>query len=210
LKPEAHVPILIAGMSLSLDFKLRIPPPPKFKTVAPLLPIVVVSEPIAVVNNIVQWTIAARIACIVAVTPLLLMPKGIVAAYVHLLTMPATAFVLQKYNHTRYALGLQSLLALICVLLGNISAVMFLLPYPDARQPLALSLILAAAQLLWVAQKRVMLRVMFCTATAIMVMALAILGAVAPPPLGCQFFQSSAMPLVLLFMETTRASDHQL
>jgi hypothetical protein len=124
--------------------------------------------------------------------------------------MPATAFVLQKYNHTRYALGLQSLLALICVLLGNISAVMFLLPYPDARQPLALSLILGAAQLLWVAQKRVMLRVMFCTATAIMVMALAILGAVAPPPLGCQFFQSSAMPLVLLFMETTRASDHQL
>ena len=203
--------ILIAGMSLSLDFKLRIPPPPKFKTVATPLPIVVASEPIPVVNNnLVQWTIAARIACIVAVTPLLLMPKGIVAAYVHLLTMPATAFVLQKYNHTRYALGLQSLLALLCVLLGNISAVMFLLPYSDARQPLALSLILGAAQLLWVAQKRVMLRVMFCTATAIMVMAFAILGAVAPPVLGCQFFQSSAMPLVLLFMETTRASDHLL
>lgn len=208
MKLEAHA--LIPGMSISLDFKLRIPPPPKFKIVAPLPPVVVVSEPIVIVNNLVQWTIAARIACIVAVTPLLLMPQGIISAYVHLLTMPATAFVLQKYNHTRYALGLQSLLALVCVLLGNISAVMFLLPYPDAKYPLALSLILGATQLLWVAQKRVVLRVMFCTATAITIIALAILGAVTPMSLGCQFFQSAAMPLVLLFMETTRTADHSL
>ena len=189
-------------MSISLDFKLRIPPPPKFKSVPPVVIEPLVIPPIC--NNLTLWTIAARIACVVAVVPLLLLSKGLIAAYVHLITMPATAFVLQKYNHTRYSLGPQSLLATLCVLLSNVAAVLLLLRSREASAVLALALILGAAQLLWVAQKRVMLRVMFCTATAIMVMALAILGAVAPSTMGLQFFQSAAMPLVLLFMETSR------
>jgi hypothetical protein len=68
---------------------------------------------------------------------------------------------------------------------------------------LALVLILGAAQMLWVTQKRVMTRVMLCTATSMLVMALAIVGALTPPYMGRLFFQSAALPLLLLFMESS-------
>ena len=65
-------------------------------------------------------------------------------------------------------------------------------------------LILGALQLLWVVQKRAVFRVMMCTATAMLVIALAIVAALAPPSMGRRFFQSATFPFVLLFMETSR------
>ena len=200
-------------MSFSLDFKLRLPPPPNLKSLPPPLPVPVLLESVNLNLHLEYWTIAARIACVVAVLPLLLLPNGLIAVYAHLLTMPATAFVLQKYNHIRHALGPQSLLAIFCIFLANVSAVLMLIASHEkellisreASIVLAGALILGASQLLWVSQKRFMLRVMFCTATALMVMALATLGAVTPASMSRYFFQSSAMPLVLLFMETSRA-----
>jgi hypothetical protein len=199
------------------------PPPPAHDTKGALL--------------LARWTLAARVACVVAVAPIAVLSSTedsvVTAAQMHLLTMPVTSYVLQRYNHMRYAMGPQCVMAFACMLLANTFAVLQLLsssPTPAAAgaQPsncsccrpsnpsasgsnsdrrlhalLALVLILGAAQMLWVTQKRVMTRVMLCTATSMLVMALAIVGALTPPYMGRLFFQSAALPLLLLFMESS-------
>ena len=212
-------------MSLALDFKLRVPPKfskphyaahyiePVQTAVAAVCTTPTTAEDDPCVDDLVdmRWTTATRVACLVAVVPMALLSKteesGATAAYIHLITTPATAYVLQKYNHARYGLGPQWLLALICLLLSNYAAVLLLMTRDkqrDAHVLLSIALILGALQLLWVVQKRAVFRVMMCTATAMLVIALAIVAALAPPSMGRRFFQSATFPFVLLFMETSR------
>jgi hypothetical protein len=70
---------------------------------------------------------------------------------------------------------------------------------------LALALMAATAQLLWVVEKRIVPRVMLCTATAVLILALVLIAVLVPgPSMARRFFQSTTLPLLLLFMETSR------
>ena len=188
-------------------------------------------------QQLMLWTTAARVACLAAIMPMAMLTRtdesAITAAYLHLLLMPITTYVLQRYTHLRYSLlSPPSLLASVCILLANGAAVLLLLNHHhhDQQPPqqtssgssssnegasssyydhrphtlLALALMVAAGQLLWVIDKQMVIRAMLCTATAMLVIALSIVGALAPPAVGRRFFQSATLPLVLLFMETSR------
>ena len=74
---------------------------------------------------------------------------------------------------------------------------------PLAHACVTLALCLGCMQLLWTVPKDHVLRVMACTAVAVMVAAFAIAASVAPTPLARRFFQAAAVPFLLLFMETT-------
>jgi hypothetical protein len=217
---------------MSLDFKLRISssyPPPQnvVKPPNPTTPPVVVQPPVD--NTLLHvWTLAARVACVLAILPLLLLPStddG--AACLHLVTMPITTYVLLKYNHLRYSVGTRCFLSFVCVFLTNIVAIsLFIMPprlsqgwtwnqdlflnptIPQTKLPLyilAITVSLAALQLLWVVEKRVMPRVMLCTAVTVLILALALVAVLVPSPIMARrFFQSAALPLLFLFMETSR------
>jgi hypothetical protein len=66
-----------------------------------------------------------------------------------------------------------------------------------------LALCLGCIQLLWTVPKDHVLRVMACTAVAVMVAAFAIAASVAPAMLARRFFQAAAVPFLFLFIETT-------
>jgi hypothetical protein len=141
-----------------------------------------------------------------------------------LLTIPATAYIFQRYHHLRYTTSiLYGILPCVCVLLGNAAAVLLLLGphlhdhhaedvylqyYYYTKFPLlllAILLTLAVAQQLWLVEKRAPPRLMLCTATAMLVLALAYLGVWAPTfMMARRFFQSTTLPLLLLLMETFR------
>ena len=74
---------------------------------------------------------------------------------------------------------------------------------PLAHACVTLALCLGCVQLLWTVPKDHVLRVMACTAVAVMVAAFAIAASVAPAPLARRFFQAAAVPFLLLFMETS-------
>ena len=70
---------------------------------------------------------------------------------------------------------------------------------------LALALSIATLQLLWVVEKRAIPRVMLCTATAMLILVLLLVAILAPTPtMSRRFFQSTTLPLLLLFMETSK------
>lgn len=79
---------------------------------------------------------------------------------------------------------------------------------PAAHGLAAAALCLGCAQLLLMLPKDHVLRVMACTAAAVMVAALALAAAFAPAAFARRFFQAAALPFVLLFMETTRRVAH--
>jgi hypothetical protein len=150
--------------------------------------------------------------------------------------MPITTYILQKYNHLRYAMGPQCFLAFLCIFLTNLVAIALLWTptvssfmafvlrvnnyntttdhnsggnsSSSSRLPLillALALASATAQLLWVVEKRIVPRVMLCTATAMLILSLVLIGVLVPgPTMARRFFQSTTLPLLLMFMETSR------
>ena len=76
---------------------------------------------------------------------------------------------------------------------------------------IALALFLGCAQLLLMVQKANVLRVMGCTAEAVIVAALALAGALTPGTgMGRRFFQAAVLPFVLLFMEASSSSSSSL
>ena len=74
---------------------------------------------------------------------------------------------------------------------------------PCAHALVTTALCLGCLQLLWTVPKDHVLRVMACTAVAVMVAAFAIAASVAPAALARRFYQAAAVPFLLLFMETT-------
>ena len=75
---------------------------------------------------------------------------------------------------------------------------------PWAHTMASSALCLGCIQLLFILPKEDVLRVMGCTAVAVMVGALAIAAAVSPAALARRLFQASAPPFFVLFIETTR------
>jgi hypothetical protein len=206
---------------MSLDFKLRPQhirsfAPPKPTVAAPLVLAVQPTSSSSSSSSLAFWTIAARGACVVAVFPLLLLPSSDdAAACLHLTTMPITAYILQKYNHLRYAVGPQCFMSFFCIFFTNIVAVTLLLLRNAEGYPayflkiplyfLAMALCVATLQLLWVVEKRVVPRVMLCTATSMLILVLILVAILAPTPtMSRRFFQSTTLPLLLLFMETSK------
>jgi hypothetical protein len=175
------------------------PPPPVAYEAAP---VVVVAE---------ASTLAARCACAVATAPLLFLGNssgtGRLAAHLHLLVVPLVAPPLQQfaYRGGRVTGGLCAA----CLWLGTVASLLLVVsalpPTSLAHALFALALCLGCAQLLLMVHKGHVLRVMACTATAVMVSALALAAATTTSaPLARRFFQMAALPFVLLFLETAR------
>jgi hypothetical protein len=77
---------------------------------------------------------------------------------------------------------------------------------PWAHALAASALCAGCAQLLYALPKDNVLRVMGCTACAVLVGALAVAAALSPAPLARRLFQSAALPFLVLFGETSRPS----
>ena len=75
---------------------------------------------------------------------------------------------------------------------------------PWAHALATTALCAGCAQLLYALPKDNVLRVMGCTACAVLVGALAVAAALSPAPLARRLFQSAALPFLLLFGETSR------
>jgi hypothetical protein len=73
-----------------------------------------------------------------------------------------------------------------------------------AHALLAITLCIGCVQLLLMAHKGNVIKVMACTAAAVMVAALALAASVSPPPTARRFLQTAALPFLLLFVEATR------
>lgn len=78
---------------------------------------------------------------------------------------------------------------------------------PWAHALAASALCAGCAQLLYTLPKDNVLRVMGCTACAVLVGALAVAAALSPAPLARRLFQSAALPFWALFGETSRPSS---
>ena len=177
-----------------------------------------------------------RCACATAVLPVLLLGNSAASAHraacLHLLTAPFTAPFLQRWACETD--GLAAGLCRFCLFVGNLAALMLLAPstasdtvavlwvravaphevaaaYGGVWVPWAHALATSAlcagcAQLLYALPKDNVLRVMGCTACAVLVGALAVAAALSPAPLARRLFQSAALPFLLLFGETSRPS----
>jgi len=186
----------------------------------------VVGEPLATANHdpsdastLLYWAYAARLSCIVALVPMLLFANNEKitkwAACLHLLLTPVTSFFLLNFSYARCCGEMRSkmiscLLSGVCFALGN-SAAVVLLASDDTKLVivwvnglLSAALCLGSGQLLMVLHKENVVRVMACTAAAVMVVVLAVLGSAAPLNMTKRFFQSAAIPFVILFLETSR------
>ena len=186
----------------------------------------VVGEPLATANHdpsdtntVLYWAYAARLSCIVALIPMLLFANNEKitkwAACLHLLLTPVTSFFLLNFSYARCCGEMRSkmiscLLSGVCFALGN-SAAVVLLASDDTKLVivwvnglLSAALCLGSCQLLMVLHKENVVRVMACTAAAVMVVVLAVLGSAAPLNMTKRFFQSAAIPFVILFLETSR------
>jgi len=163
------------------------------------------------------WVYAARVSCLVALVPILFYGKNEkiakYAAGMHLLTSPVTSFFIQHFSCTRTNIS-ASVKTASCIMsgvgyvTGNCGAVIILLMGGggDAwvNYLLTISLCMASIQFLMVLNKENVLRVMACTAGAVIVVTLAILGSFAPSHMSKRFFQSAILPFFLLFLETSR------
>ena len=174
----------------------------------------------------ITTTSQARYACLASMVPLLLWgasPMGVQrAALAYLLLVPLTAPPLQRFaassgpaEHAtvtrelcRLALFLGSVAALLllmapCVLVGGPS----LLLARVAHGLVAGALCLGCTQLLIMVHKGGnVLRVMGCTAAAVIVAALAFASVLAPVALARRFFQSAVLPFGVLLMEAAAHS----
>ena len=154
------------------------------------------------------------------------------AACLHLLAAPFTAPFLQRWACESD--GLASGLCRFCLFVGNLAALLLLAPttasdtlevfiarpsthsgaaapaayggvwVPWAHALAACALCSGCAQLLYALPKDNVLRVMGCTACAVLVGALAVAAALAPAALARRLFQSAAIPFLVLFGETSR------
>ena len=148
------------------------------------------------------------------------------AACLHLLLVPLTAPYLQLFAMEGGALT--SWLCRAAMLLGTTAALILLLLHasrpatapgillirnattietlaqPSAHGLVALALCLGCAQLLCMVHKENVLRVMACTAAAVVVAALAVAAAFGPLHLARRFLQATVLPLLLLFAEASR------
>jgi hypothetical protein len=184
---------------------------------------VVAAEPVPASSShdtLLCLAYAARLSCVVALLPMVLFANNEKitksAACLHLLMTPVTSFFLQNFSyarcHERRAKIISCFLSGVCFALGN-SAAVILLANDDPKLLigwvnglLSVALCLGSGQLLMVLHKGNVVRVMACTAAAVMVVVLAILGSVAPLNMTKRFFQSAAIPFLLLFLETSRLS----
>ena len=157
------------------------------------------------------------------------------AACLHLLSAPFTAPFLQRWacetdgvaaGLCRFCLFVGNLAALMLLAPSTASdtlAVLWvraaagasaheaMLAYGGVWVPWAHALATSAlcagcAQLLYALPKDNVLRVMGCTACAVLVGALAVAAALSPAPLARRLFQAAALPFLLLFGETSRPS----
>ena len=164
-----------------------------------------------------RWVYAARVSCLVALVPILFYGKNEkiakYAAGMHLLTSPVTSFFIQHFSCTRtnISAGVKTascIMSGVGYVTGNCGAVIILLMGGggDAwvNYLLTISLCMASIQFLMVLNKENVLRVMACTAGAVIVVTLAILGSFAPSHMSKRFFQSAILPFFLLFLETSR------
>jgi hypothetical protein len=178
----------------------------------------VVREPsLFLFNDVLYWAYAARLSCIVALLPMVFFTKNDLtvsrfAACLHLLLTPITSFFLLSFSYKRCQQRRTKLISCalsgVCFILGN-SASVILLANDDGRLAwvnvlLSMALCLGSVQLLMVLHKGNVIRVMACTAAAVMVVVLAILGSAAPQHMAKRFFQSASFPFLLLFLETSR------
>jgi hypothetical protein len=168
-------------------------------------------------NNCCWWVYAARVSCLVALVPILFYGKNEkiakYAAGMHLLTSPVTSFFIQHFSCTRTNIS-ASVKTASCIMsgvgyvTGNCGAIIILLTGGGGdtwvNYLLTISLCMASIQFLMVLNKENVLRVMACTAGAVIVVTLAILGSFAPSHMSKRFFQSAILPFFLLFLETSR------
>jgi hypothetical protein len=161
--------------------------------------------------------IGARAACLASLFPLLLwgpLANGAQrAAVVYLLLVPLTAPPLQHFAATQQQQSLAPReLCRAALWLGNLAALLLPLPLPSAtlvaHALVAVALCLGCTQLLIMVHKGNVLRVMACTAAAVVVAALAVASVLAPLALARRFFQSAILPFGLLFLEATRSDKN--
>ena len=146
------------------------------------------------------------------------------AAIAHLLLVPLTVPPLQAFASEggrltgglcRAALTLSNVSALLLLLFGGEPSLLLLnaTPAPPslglptahliAHALIALGLGMGCGQLLLMVHKGNVLRVMACTAAAVVVAALAIAAAFAPAVMARRFFQAAVLPFAMLFMEAS-------
>ena len=172
----------------------------------------------------------ARVACFINFLPFLFIARheepGLRACVcVYLSMMPFTSFVLHTFtslvclNHPAnivvsvYYQVLAIVLGQACIIFGNVSAVFFLQYEPKQHQAayffLSLSLSLGSIQLLVLLNKNNVLRVMFCTASSVLIVILNVLAFQSASSLNTsqskRFYQSSSLPFLLLYLEMTRS-----
>jgi hypothetical protein len=169
-------------------------------------------------GGIMYWNYCARVACIAALVPILFYTKNETltksAACAHLLLTPITSFFLQTFSYVRCSQPKMKIISCglcgLCLTLGNFTAVILIMSTKAnniwASYLLSSALCIGSIQLLLVLDKGNVIRVMGCTTAAVMVIVLAILGSATAqsPNMTKRFFQSSALPFLLLFLEASR------
>jgi hypothetical protein len=171
-------------------------------------------------DAILYWNYAARVACFVALMPMIIYTKNETltksAACTHLLLTPVTSFCFLTFSYVRCSQKRMKIISCalcgLCLTLGNCSAVILIMSSSSnvwCSYLLSGALCIGSIQLLIVLDKGNVIRVMGCTAAAVMVIVLAILGSSAAqsPNTTKRFFQSSALPFLLLFLETSRCTS---
>ena len=163
---------------------------------------------------------AARCACVLAVLPIIFLTKNEditrKAACLHLITMPFTSHIFHDFNDRRccmyptYARVSSQIACHFCLFLGNAAAICLCL-FKEysllAHNLLSLTLCLGSFHLLLMMSKDNVIRIMTCTAAAATVILLSI-AAVLTSSLSTarHFYQSTALPLLILYLETSRVS----
>jgi hypothetical protein len=92
------------------------------------------------------------------------------------------------------------------VILANSSAVLMILDEASksSHYILTSSICLGSLQLLIVLRKENVIRVMICTAIAVLVITLSMIAVVVPITTGKRFYQSIGLPFAVLFLESSR------
>lgn len=200
---------------------------------APILPTVKIeeSEPTSsLLSNFMElkhvqmYIWLARIACFLNFIPFMVMilpseqQSFRFSVCLYLSMMPVTSFVLLIFsfivlNSTKHLIikVICFVLALVCLIMGNIACVCFLQQektFTMAFLLLSLSMSLGSIQLLFLLNKSNVLRVMICTASSVLIIILNILAfqnSATNTIQAKRFYQSSSFPFLLLFFETTRS-----
>jgi hypothetical protein len=167
----------------------------------------------------------ARIACFLDFLPFLILilpseQNGVrISVCIYLCIMPLTSFVLLLFTCKVCDSGRNIfirfsciIIAAICLIMGNIASVFFLQHEKGylalAFLFLSLSMSLGSIQLLLLLNKSNVLRVMICTASSVLIVILNILAfqySTVNSMQAKRFYQSSSLPFILLFFETTRS-----